>query len=47
MKLKLLPKSTINGRLVNGRVEIPVVVSVLYKLLQKTSLTSNQSQIDV
>jgi hypothetical protein len=33
-------KAMLNGRLVNGRVEIPVVVNVLYTL-QKTFANSN------
>jgi hypothetical protein len=46
MKLKLLLKTMLNGRLVNGRVEIPVVVNVLYKHCCRKHF-SNQSQIDV
>jgi tRNA1(Val) A37 N6-methylase TrmN6 len=38
----------LNGRLVNGRVEIPVVVNVLYNTAaENISLTQIQSQIDV
>jgi hypothetical protein len=37
----------LNGRLVNGRVEIPVVVNVLYNTAAETFLTQIQSQIDV
>jgi hypothetical protein len=38
----------LNGRLVNGRVEIPVVVNVLYNTAaEKHFANSNQSQIDV
>jgi hypothetical protein len=41
-------KSMINGRLVGGRIEIPVVVNVLYKLeSENISLAQIQSQIDV
>ena len=37
-----------NGRLVNGRIEIPVVVNVLYRTAaENISLTQIQSQIDV
>lgn len=37
-----------NGRLVNGKIEIPVVVNVLYKTTaENISLTQIQSQIDV
>ena len=37
-----------NGRLVNGRIEIPVVVNVLYRTTaENISLTQIQSQIDV
>jgi len=37
-----------NGRLVNGKIEIPVVVNVLYKTAaENISLTQIQSQIDV
>ena len=37
-----------NGRLVNGKIEIPVVVNVLYKTTSENiSLTQIQSQIDV
>jgi hypothetical protein len=41
MKLKLLLKTMLNGRLVNGRVEIPVVVNVLYN-----TAAENISQIN-
>jgi hypothetical protein len=37
-----------NGRLVNGKIEIPVVVNVLYRTTaENISLTQIQSQIDV
>lgn len=37
-----------NGRLVNGRIEIPVIVNVLYRTTaENISLTQIQSQIDV
>jgi tRNA1(Val) A37 N6-methylase TrmN6 len=48
MKLKLLPKSNAKWSFVNGRVEIPVVVNVLYNTAaENISLTQIQSQIDV
>nr|WP_309758153.1 zinc metalloprotease [Flavobacterium sp.] len=41
-------KAMLNGRLVNGKVEIPVVVNVLYNTAaENISLTQIQSQIDV
>ena len=41
-------KAMLNGRLVNGKVEIPVVVNVLYRTAaENISLAQIQSQIDV
>ncbi len=41
-------KAMLTGRLVNGKVEIPVVVNVLYKTAaENISLAQIQSQIDV
>ena len=41
-------KSMLNGRLVNGKIEIPVVVNVLYRTAaENISLAQIQSQIDV
>ena len=41
-------KSMLSGRLVNGKVEIPVVVNVLYRTTaENISLAQIQSQIDV
>lgn len=41
-------KSMLNGRLVNGKIEIPVVVNVLYRTTaENISLAQIQSQIDV
>ena len=41
-------KSMLNGRIVNGKVEIPVVVNVLYKTASENISTAQiQSQIDV
>ncbi|MFV8393286.1 zinc metalloprotease [Flavobacterium sp. LB2P6] len=41
-------KAMLSGRLVNGKVEIPVVVNVLYRTTaENISLTQIQSQIDV
>ena len=41
-------KAMLSGRLVNGKIEIPVVVNVLYKTAaENISLAQIQSQIDV
>jgi tRNA1(Val) A37 N6-methylase TrmN6 len=45
--LKLLLKNAVTGRLVNGKVEIPVVVSTWYNTADENISTAQiQSQID-